>query len=87
MLAVSTLAALDSDLVSGIQSITPCSPQQKIWNWSSTGEKGWTSIAGWGCMLPAGQTLLANSLLHLYLGRGVHHKQFAPQILQLTCRL
>ncbi|KAG1865618.1 hypothetical protein C8R48DRAFT_568781, partial [Suillus tomentosus] len=39
------------------------------------GEKGWTSDAGWGRMLRTGQSLLANSLLHLHLGRECRRPQ------------
>lgn len=43
----------------------------KRWNWvPGVGEKSWTSDSGWGCMLRTGQSLLANALLHMHLGRG-----------------
>lgn len=32
--------------------------------------EGFTSDTGWGCMIRSGQSLLANTLAALYLGRG-----------------
>jgi cysteine protease ATG4 len=49
----------------------PSSPRR--WNWPGQAEKSWTSDTGWGCMLRTGQSLLANALIHLHLGRSEWH--------------
>ena len=47
---------------------SPTTVKTRPWNWG--GEKTWSSDAGWGCMLRTGQSLLANALVHMHLGRG-----------------
>ena len=51
-------------------SAVSASPQPKRSFWPLGGEKCWTTDSGWGCMVRTGQSLLANTLLIVHLGRG-----------------
>lgn len=43
-------------------------PGRKVWPWAA--EKSWNADSGWGCMVRTGQSLLANALIEILLGRG-----------------
>ncbi|TFK26047.1 hypothetical protein FA15DRAFT_755366 [Coprinopsis marcescibilis] len=59
-----------ADLCAGdVQSDASSTTTKKSpWHWVG-GEKTWSSDSGWGCMLRTGQSLLANALIHVHLGR------------------
>lgn len=64
-----SLAHLEAEANGQPLPLTSASPRK--WTLLGGGEKGWTTDSGWGCMLRTGQSLLANALIHLHLGRGL----------------
>ncbi|KAG9124898.1 Cysteine protease atg4 [Ceratobasidium sp. 392] len=76
--ALAPLAPCDMDMLP--RESLPASPRR--WNWPGQADKSWTSDTGWGCMLRTGQSLLANALIHLHLGRNwrrPHYPMFAEE--------
>ncbi|KAJ1310656.1 hypothetical protein OPQ81_009185 [Rhizoctonia solani] len=76
--ALAPLGPCDQEMLSN----APISASPRRWNWPGSAEKSWTSDAGWGCMLRTGQSLLANALIHLHLGRNwrrPHYPMFAEE--------
>ena len=60
------------------------SPPVKRSFWPVGGEKCWSSDAGWGCMVRTSQSLLANTLVFVHLGRGASHALPTNRVCQLT---